>query len=311
MKVQKQNKIFYYFKGFVLNRVPVRSYQKEITRLRRKLSAEQLKTVEARVNYYNKLQAPAGQLIKGTKVKDLVKPVTPKSYFFDTYEYARHFDKNLPIDWVFGDVTHVPESPSIVKSRPISHDNQNSVVLNLDKARHFVFVKGDRDFAEKKNLMIGRAAVQQPHRYAFYEKYFGHPLADLGQINTTKGNPDWIKPKISIDEHLKYKFILSLQGYDVATNLKWIMSSNSIAVMPKPSMETWYMEGTLVPGKHFIEIGSDYSDFEEKINYYIENEAECREIIENAHQYVNGFFNQDVEDLCSLLVLEKYFQLTQ
>jgi hypothetical protein len=92
--------------------------------------------------------------------------------------------------------------------------------------------------------MIGRAAVHQEHRKRFYEKYFNNPLCDLGQVNKN-GNQEWIKPKISIGEHLKSKFILSLEGNDVATNLKWIMSSNSIAVSPPLKMETWYMEGTL------------------------------------------------------------------
>ena len=42
--------------------------------------------------------------------------------------------------------------------------------------------------------------------------------------------------KVSIDYHLKHKFILCIEGNDVASNLKWVMSSNSVAVMPKPSL---------------------------------------------------------------------------
>ena len=49
-------------------------------------------------------------------------------------------------------------------------------------------------------------------------------------------------------DNLNYKFILAIEGYDVATNLKWIMSSNSLAVMPRPTYATWFMEGTLIPG---------------------------------------------------------------
>lgn len=313
MKIQKQTKFFYYIKGFTQSKIPVSNYKKAIERLKCKLSDAQLESVEQRVNYYNKLsESNQKSLMNRTKISDLKKAKTPKSYYFDTYEYARYFDENLAIDFLFGDVIHIPESPSIVKSRPVSKDNNNSVILNLDKARHFVFVKGDGDFRKKKNKLIGRCAVYQEHRYRFFEKYFGHPLTDLGQVNDNAGgNRDlWLKPKISIQQHLDFKFILSLQGNDVATNLKWIMSSNSIAVMPKPTLETWFMEGTLEGGKHFIEINSDYSNLEEQLNFYIEHEDLCLEILRNQHKYVEQFFNPDVEDLCSLLVLEKYFDKT-
>ena len=49
------------------------------------------------------------------------------------------------------------------------------------------------------------------------------------------------------------------------------MSSNSLAVMPKPKFESWFMEGLLIPDHHFVEIKRDYSDLEEKLNYYIDN----------------------------------------
>jgi inorganic pyrophosphatase len=85
------------------------------------------------------------------------------------------------------------------------------------------------------------------------------------------------------------------------------MSSNSIAVMPKPTYETWFMEGTLVGDYHYIEIKKDYSDLEEKLNYYIEHTNEALKIIENAHTFVGQFQNKECEKLISLLVLQKYF----
>ena len=41
---------------------------------------------------------------------------------------------------------------------------------------------------------------------------------------------------LTIREHLDYKFIMALEGNDVASNLKWVMSSNSIAVMTRPTL---------------------------------------------------------------------------
>ena len=305
MYLIKTNKFLYYFKGYCRTILPVSSKNNCIKHYKKQLSKNQLTQVEERVNYYCKDFIT--NLSHQHTVNDLKHPLSPKAYYFDTYEYARHFPKQNLIDFVFGDVIHVPETPSIVKSRPLVN-NENSVLLNLDKARHFVFVKNDKSFSEKKNMLIGRGAVYQKHRIDFFNQYFNHPLCDLGQVNRDAGKPDlWWKPKISIEKHLEFKFILSLQGNDVATNLKWIMSSNSIAVMPKPTLETWFMEGALVGGKHYIEIKPDYSDLETQLTYYINHPKECLTIIENAHRHCAQFFNPKVEKLTSLLVLEKYF----
>ena len=101
-----------------------------------------------------------------------------------------------------------------------------------------------------------------------------------------------------------------MEGNDVASNLKWVMSSNSLAVMPVPTYETWFMEGTLIPDYHYVAIKSDYSDLEEKLRYYIEHEDEALAIIEQAHQYVAQFKNRRQEKLISLLVMKKYFEQT-
>ncbi|WP_036830286.1 glycosyl transferase family 90, partial [Photobacterium sanctipauli] len=97
---------------------------------------------------------------------------------------------------------------------------------------------------------------------------------------------------------------------DVATNLKWAMSSNSLCVMPKPKYETWFMEGTLKAGVHYIEVADDYSDLEEKLSYYIAHTQKAQKIITNANEYVAQFKNKEREDLISFLVLKKYFELS-
>ena len=48
-----------------------------------------------------------------------------------------------------------------------------------------------------------------------------------------------------ISKQLCYKFIFCIEGADTATNIKWVMSSNSLCVMPKPKYETWFMEGKI------------------------------------------------------------------
>lgn len=305
--VKKQNKFFYYIKGFMRGMLTTKSFEKKIDELYIVLSKNQLKKVEMRVDYYNKINFETKVTHNGTTVRDLLTPKTPKSYYFDTYEFARYFPKDNLIDFSFGDVNTVLNFPMITKSRPIFGNNENNILLNLDKVRHFVSVKDSFDYTEKKNIMIGRSAVFQEHRIKFFEENFNNPLCDLGQINKNGGNIEWLKPKISIKEHLKNKFILSLEGNDVATNLKWIMSSNSIAVSPPLKMESWYMEGTLKPNEHFICIDENDNNLDEKLHYYIDHQNEAIEIIKNAKEYRAQFNDKNIENLISLLVLKKYF----
>jgi hypothetical protein len=267
--------------------------------------------IQRRVNYYNKLDSIKNINNNAVKLAEFKYGIKPKTYFFDSYKLLRYYPLNYKISFLFGDVTTVPDEPSFVKSRPVGKSNENSVLLKLNAVRHFNFINDRKPFRKKKNLLIGRSKVYQENRVCFLEKYFGHPLCDIGQVNNDSGgNPKWLKPKMTLAEHLEYKFILCLEGNDVATNLKWVMSSDSVAVMPRPTCETWFMEGTLEPGVHYIEIASDYSDLEEKLKYYIEHPEEAEQIVENAHQFVEQFKDKKKERLISLLVVQKYFEKT-
>ena len=267
--------------------------------------------IEHRVDYYNKLSGTV-QLPSSAPHLSEHKMSKQKVYFFDTYQYTRWFSDQFQWGFCPGDVTFVPDYPSIVKSRPLTDDNANSIVMKLDKVRHFIFVEDKKAFTEKKNMVIFRGKVKgKPSRKLFMEMYFHHTMCDLGDVSKNTTDPaEWRTEKKTINEHLDYKFIMALEGIDVASNLKWVMSSNSIAVMPRPTCETWFMEGTLIPNYHYIEIKPDFSDLEERLNYYIEHVDESLEIINHAHEYVSQFKDKRRENLISLLVLDKYFKMT-
>jgi len=264
-----------------------------------------------RVNYYNKLDHSFLPDQNFFSLKDFklskIKLYKPTTHFFDTYRYTRYFEKKLKIACLFGDNRVTPQIPTIVKSRPLNFDNSNAILLKLNTIRHFMFVNDRTKFANKRNMLVGRTTLHFENRVRFFERYFGHSLCDLGQVQRKNTNPLWKKPYMTIDEQLRYKFILALEGYDVASNLKWVMSSNSLAVMTKPKYETWYMEGRLVPDYHYVEISDDFSDLEDKLHYYIQNIEAANNIICNAHTYINQFTDLHKEQLIALLVLKKYF----
>lgn len=311
-KPRKNLKQFYYFRNFVKLAIPDFFFQKKLHKELATLRNFDFNYIKHRVNHYNKLDTLASLPEETPRLTELKMTKKQRTYFFDSKSFARYFESNLKMKFLFGDITQVPETPTILKSRPISNRNENAILFKLNKIRHFNFIKDSRAFESKKNMLIGMTTVKKrlPHRQAFFEMYFNHPMCVLGDINKNREFPQWAKPKISLNEHLKYKFILSIEGEDVASNLKWIMSSNSIAVSPKLKFETWFMEQSLIPDYHYIEIKEDYSNLEEKLNYYIEHPDKCLEIIKNANAYIEQFKNKKREKLIALLVLEKYFVKT-
>ena len=301
----KNNKLLYYIRTIIKGFLPSVYYRWKKKSLLNLLNSNNQDYILSRVNYYNQLDSIKHLSDKAITIGNYKIPSKIRVYYFDSIEYLRYFEKGNKFEIIPGDVTHIPNYPAIVKSRPILGDVSTSVLLNLDKARHFNFIKDSKRFESKRNILVGRSGFNQLHRARFFDLYKDHPLCDLRK-SVRKSDIDYL----SISEHLDFKFILALEGNDVATNLKWIMSSNSIAVMPKPTYETWFMEGKLIADYHYICIKDDYSDLQEKLEYYIANPNKALEIIGNAHEYIDQFKNKDQEDLISILVLQKYFKYT-
>ena len=275
-----------------------------------KYSQQEQEYILNRVNYYCKFDtiikipddAPTLSQYTFHKKESYIHDYINSTYFFDAYEYVRYFPDTLR--WVYnpGDINYIFPLPEITKSRPITPDdgNRNNILLNLDKVRHFLWVNDPFEWEEKKCRIIFRGdASGKAHRQRFIEMWKDHPLCDLISTGRTP-----------LYDHLYYRYIMALEGNDVASNLKWVMSSNSIAIMPRPTCETWYMESQLIPNYHYIEIAPDFHDLIERITYYEEHPEEAKEIIKHAHEWVRQFRNKRREDLISLMVLDKYFRLT-
>lgn len=306
----RNNRLLYFIKAHFKRLYPSNLLALDFNKLQNKIPSFDEESLYERVNYYNKLASEFSLDSSASSINDMRK-VEDGIYFLDLIEYARYFPQDNKLPYLFGDITEVPDIPSIVKSRPVI-ENTNSILINMDKVRHFYFVKNDIKFKDKQNKLVWRGAVSQKHRVEFMQKYFKRSaLIDVGDFSKGRSpNPQWHVPFMSINQQLQNKFILAIEGNDVATNTKWIMSSNSLCFMAKPKYETWFMEGTLTPNYHYILIKDDYSDLEAKVEYYIENTSEAEAIVNNAHEYINQFRNKHIEDWVHLKVLEKYFKLS-
>lgn len=223
----KRNKSFYYISNFIQTNLPSSYFQSKLNSLLKKQKEYPQKLLEDRLRYYHNDFKDDQDLNDCITIRDLKKTKRGSVYYYDFLSIVRFFSPKFKVRYLFGDITETQEKPTFVKSRPIE-ENSKSILLKLNKIRHYRFIENDKHFDKKESKIVWRGVIHKQNRKLLVEKFHNHPLCNIGytesrqKISVEKSN------KLSIDKQLNYKFILSIEGVDVATNLKWIMSSNSL-----------------------------------------------------------------------------------
>jgi len=299
-------------------------------------------SVENRIKYYmGQVYNNKFELNKEINYKNkdiLISEIYRKIY---EYELVEIFKKNkideYEINFLMGDIHTHCNQPTIVKSRPIKNNNvSNNVILLLNKHRHWETCESlnrnfnDIPFEKKNPKAIWRGSTTGPFinqstslwypinekasRYDLINRWFNKSkIIDVGIVGVPQLSNElqnkvnmFVKPVMKPTEMAKYKYIISVEGNDVATNLKWIMTLNSVVLMPKPTMETWFMEGMLKPYIHFVPIQNDFEDLEDQIKWCEENQEFCKTIIKNANDYVQQFLDELKNDEITKNICERY-----
>ena len=273
-----------------------------------------------RVNYYNRLT--------GTERLSSTEATPLKEHKFRGRHSAYIFHPNQPTrfcayalrgqtfcgDGVFARL-HPPTitAPKIDRGGEDSSDKgDNSVLLNLDRCRLDIRLHDKIPFTEKADRVIFRGSVKSSEqRRRFIETFRDNPRIDTADTRSGHSAQETGTAKqITLYAHLGSKFIMTFEGNDIASNIRWVMSTNSIAVMPRPRNESWFMEGSLRPGYHNIEVMDDYYDQEEKLDKYIAHPEQAQQIIDQANDFARQFYDSRRERFISLLVMKKYFEKT-
>jgi hypothetical protein len=299
-------RVFYYARNVARDIIPQSLFRRRLAvRLEKARLCDE--AARQRLNYYNKLQdgfAPSANAVPISKL-----PFTPTMYYYDLKEFARYFDPGLHIDIEFGDVKNVPKVPAIVKDRPIRDDDENAVIMKLDKFRHFQMPADALSFADKLPVVVWRGDLNNPIRTRFLKAARDLPFCDAGS-HKPNAPAEYAKPFLSISQHQRYRYIVSLEGNDVATNLTGILNSKSLCLMPPPTYETWFAERQLEANVHYVPLEADFSDLAEHVAYFERNPAKAERIIAAANTYCRIFNDEQTEQAISLLVLYKYFVLS-
>jgi Glycosyl transferase family 90 len=191
-------------------------------------------------------------------------------------------------------------------------------LLKLKPQRHWQYLLDvasiDMAYKQKKSMAVWRGGTtggisKVVQRRDLVSRYYDNEKFDIGfSAVTQKNNVEerYIKELLSRDEQLAYKCLVSVEGNDVSTALKWMLVSRSTVLMPVPSVESWLMEGLLVPFEHYVPLENDFSDLEEKFDWAMSNEAECMAISQNAREYMRPFLDLEREILIECEVLKRY-----
>lgn len=255
-------------------------------------------------------------------------PLTQTTYYHDLTRFIYPYPELYKKTFLFYPHDRVEPFtiPTLVKSRPIT-ERGCSILMNMNFARHFkpVFEIDSQDikFEDKKDVLIWRGGCtgygfgndipfRTVSRQNLVEMYYNSPssVLDIGlaEFNRKKYNDftAYEKPSLNIEDQLTYKFILSVEGNDVATNLKWILKSNSVPVCPPFAIQSWILEDRLIPYEHFLPIRKDFLDLEDKIEWAIHHPKICKQMVNNGKQYIHQFLDMKTEEQVRKTILFRY-----
>lgn len=210
----------------------------------------------------------------------------------------RNGDTNYMLVLYLGDTVSDPGIPALCKSAGIGMKNMWPVLLKKD--RHFHGLSNERAdvaFEDKEPRACWRGnvtfrahtqAVQDSDRFKLVKAQLSSHVVDAKFCKPDPGitSAEYYGPSMSKREQLKFRYLISVEGGDVSTGLKWMLNSNSVVLMRPPTAELVLGESTLRPYVHFVPLGADFEDVEERVAWCESNLGECLKISANARGFM-------------------------
>ena len=91
----------------------------------------------------------------------------------------------------------------------------------------------------------------------------------------------------------RYKYLLNIEGNDSSSGITWMLYSNSVVFMSRPSVAAWAMEDLLIPFVHYIPLADDYSNLLEMLKWAKEHDQACQEISSRATEFMEHLWMSD------------------
>ena len=150
-------------------------------------------------------------------------------------------------------------------------------------------------FESKQNKCIYRGTKFLGSKFNFFnhkDKTINQRMYFISLYNDNKiNNMDFSEIFTSIQDQLKYKYILDIDGHtNTWDGTVWKLYSGSVMLKVKGVWKQWYYDN-MKEWIHYVPINNDFSDLNEKIEWCINNDNKCKIISENARQFVKNNLN--------------------
>jgi len=221
---------------------------------------------------------------------------------------------NVAVPYVMSDIAVEPLAPVLCKSRPVGSRNC-ATIKAMKMSKHWGPVAAvaeiDTPFDEKLPSAVWRGATsgQWTHdgvggcsRQQLYLRWGTAETTsavDVGlvflHVYFPRPHDLVLKRDMPRAAMLRHRYQVSVEGNDVASNLKWVMASWSVPLMPRPRLETWLMEGLLEPYVHYVPLADDTADLEVQVAWCEAREGRCREVAEAGRRWMEMFGDAEAE----------------
>lgn len=213
--------------------------------------------------------------------------------------------------------------PAFAKSAPAQAPG-NAVLFPLNRERHFAGVdqamRDETPFDDKADRLVWRGAptgkfkgnagafdVGPRFHIARLAATLDRDDVDLGYTGDFEGrgldptaDPALFeaacKAPLSIREQIANRYILCLEGNDVASGLKWALAANSVVLMPHPTFQSWACETLLHPYVHYVPVRPDLSNLLDQLEWCRQNLDRARSAARCGRRFMQPLLNPRASD---------------
>jgi hypothetical protein len=110
--------------------------------------------------------------------------------------------------------------------------------------------------------------------------------------NDAKIPPEYFGEKMTIEQQLQYKYMLSIDGNGAASNIEWIFASGSVPIfVSNPNLNFWF-KPLLEDRVNCILVNGN---LREQIEWLLEHDSEAKQIAENALDFGRKIFSPEFQ----------------
>jgi len=264
-------------------------------------------------------------LVKARKVESAEKATWPPEVL-TWLNMGRHFgyrnffeDLNGSMQFAWKKDVVMPEKKLKMKQRHHDVDPPHSVQAQLSDCQ---------SFKDKAHGVAWRGAAtghpwEDSARFKLIRRWHGnttHPEIDVGLSNYPADFPQEFKDthkladRIEVPNMTDKRYLLYVEGNDVASSGSWNLLSTSVVMMRKPTVESMALHGLLQPWVHYIPLKDDFSDLAERMEWCQNNLDECEDIAHRAslfmyHMWPGSMFANKVGEAVFEQYLKRYGHL--